>query len=137
MITDMHCHFVPDAFFRFVENRDEFAVKVERAEDEDVSLRIRGVPFDLNTTFFELDRQVARLDRLGIDRTILSLATPFIDYHLEARLATEAARMFNDGLAQAIDGKDRFGGWAFLPLQDPAAAAAELPTFKFVPVRIT
>ncbi len=126
MITDMHCHFVPDAFFRFVERRDEFAVKVERAEGEDVSLRIRGIVFDLNTTFFKLDRQVARLDRFGIDRTILSLATPFIDYHLDARLAVEAARIYNDSLAQAIDGNDRFGGWAFLPLQDPAAAAAEL-----------
>ena len=104
MITDMHCHFVPDAFFRFVEKRDEFAVKVERAEGEDVSLRIRGIVFDLNTTFFKLDRQVARLDRLGIDRTILSLATPFIDYHLDARLAVEAARIYNDRLAQAIDG---------------------------------
>ena len=91
MITDMHCHFVPDAFLRFVEQRDEFAVKVERAEGEDVSLRIRGTVFDLNTTFFKLDRQVARLYRLGIDRTILSLATPFIDYHLEARLAIDGA----------------------------------------------
>ena len=126
MITDMHCHFVPDAFFRFVEKRDEFAIKVVRAEGEDVSLRIRGIPFDLNTTFFKLDRQVARLDRLGIDRTILSLATPLIDYHLDAGLAVEAARIFNDGLAHAIAGKDRFGGWAFLPLQDPHAAAVEL-----------
>jgi aminocarboxymuconate-semialdehyde decarboxylase len=126
MITDMHCHFVPAAFFRFVEGRDEFAVKVERAEGEDLSIRIRGIMFDLNTTFFKLDRQVARLDRLGIDRTILSLATPFIDYHLDARLAVEAARIYNDGLAEAIHGQDRFGGWAFLPLQDPAAAAAEL-----------
>lgn len=126
MITDMHCHFVPDAFLRFVEQRDEFAVKVERAEGEDVSLRIRGIVFDLNTTFFKLDRQVARLDRLGIDRTILSLATPFIDYHLDARLAIEAARIYNDTLAQSIAGRDRFGAWAFLPLQDPDAAAAEL-----------
>ncbi len=38
MITDMHCHFVPDDFLRFVEQRDEFAVKVERAEGEDVSI---------------------------------------------------------------------------------------------------
>jgi len=127
MITDMHCHFVPDAFLRFVEQRDEFAVKVERAEGEDVSLRIRGTVFDLNTTFFKLDRQVARLDRLGIDRTILSLATPFIDYNLDARLAIEAARIYNDALAQSIAGaSNRFGAWAFLPLQDPAAAAAEL-----------
>lgn len=127
MITDMHCHFVPDAFLQFVAKRQEFAVKVERAEGEAVDVRIRGNVFGLNTTFFRLERQIARLDRLGIDRTILSLATPFIDYHLDAPLAIEAARIFNDALAASIStDKTRFGAWAFLPMQDPAAAAAEL-----------
>jgi aminocarboxymuconate-semialdehyde decarboxylase len=123
----MHCHFVPEEFFRFVQKRDEFAVKVERAEGEAVDMRIRGNVFDLNTTFFELKGQIARLQRLGIDRTILSLATPFIDYHQDAKLAIEAAHIFNDALANEIASeKARFGAWAFLPMQDPAAAAAEL-----------
>jgi aminocarboxymuconate-semialdehyde decarboxylase len=127
MITDMHCHFVPAKFFRFLQDRSEFGVKVARQEGDDVDVTIRGRPFELNTTFFSLERQVARLDRLGIDRTILSLATPFIDYHLDARLAIEAARNFNDGLAEAIGrNHPRFGAWAFLPLQNPAASAAEL-----------
>jgi aminocarboxymuconate-semialdehyde decarboxylase len=127
MITDMHCHFVPDEFLDFMQKHDEFAVKVEQAEGEAVDVRIRGTLFDLNTSFFQMDRQVERLDRLGIDRTILSLATPFIDYHLDAKLAIEAARRYNDALARSIAGdKARFGAWAFLPLQDPVAAAAEL-----------
>ena len=127
MITDMHCHFVPDDFFRFARKRDEFAIKIERAEGDAVDVRIRGSRFGLNATFFDLDRQIARLDRLGIDRTILSLATPFIDYHLDAPLAIKAARIFNDALARSIaNEKARFGAWAFLPMQDPAAAAAEL-----------
>ena len=67
MITDMHCHFVPDEFLRFMQKRDEFAVKVERTEGEAVDVRIRDNMFDLNTAFFRMDRQIARLDRLGID----------------------------------------------------------------------
>jgi aminocarboxymuconate-semialdehyde decarboxylase len=127
MITDMHCHFVPEPFLRFVAGRPDFAVEVERQEGETVDVRIRGNLFSLNTTFFDLGRQAARLERLGIDRTILSLATPFIDYHQDARLAVEAARLYNDMLAAAIAAdKTRFGGWAFLPMQDPDAAAAEL-----------
>ena len=127
MITDMHCHFVPEAFLRFVQARDEFAVTVERKDGEAVDVAIRGKLFDLNTTFFSLDAQVARLDRLAIDRTILSLATPFIDYHLDAPIAIEAARIFNDALAETLGRNNaRFGAWAFLPLQDPVAAAAEL-----------
>jgi aminocarboxymuconate-semialdehyde decarboxylase len=127
MITDMHCHFVPEAFLRHVGKREEFAVSILRAEGEAVDVQIRDKVFDLNSTFFDLDRQIARLDRLGINRTILSLATPFIDYHLDTVPAVEAARIFNDALAEAISpAPTRFGGWAFLPLQDPLASAAEL-----------
>jgi aminocarboxymuconate-semialdehyde decarboxylase len=127
MITDIHCHFVPDEFFRFVQRQDAFAVKVVRAEGDACDLNIRGIPFALNSTFFDAGRQIDRLDRLGIDRTILSLATPFIDYSLDAGIAVKAARIYNDSLAETMNKeKARFGAWAFLPMQDPAAAAAEL-----------
>jgi aminocarboxymuconate-semialdehyde decarboxylase len=127
MITDIHCHFVPEQFFKFVQSRDEFAVKVKRREADAVDLDIRDVHFGLNTTFFDMGKQLERMRRDGVERAILSLATPFIDYHLDAKLAVEAARIFNDGLASAIaSDRTRFGGWAVLPMQDPAAAAQEL-----------
>jgi aminocarboxymuconate-semialdehyde decarboxylase len=127
MITDIHCHFVPEPFFKFVQSKDEFAVKIKRREGDAVDLDIRGMHFGLNTTFFEIPKQIERMQRDGVERTILSLATPFIDYHLDAGLAVEAARMFNDGLASAIaSDRIRFGGWAMLPMQDPGAAAQEL-----------
>jgi aminocarboxymuconate-semialdehyde decarboxylase len=127
MITDVHCHFVPDEFLRFVQQRGEFAVRRKRTEGEEIDFDVRGVHFGLNATFFDLERQLRRMDDLGIDRTILSLATPFIDYHLDAALGVEAARTFNDTLARAIAAeRQRFGAWAFLPMQDPVAAAAEL-----------
>jgi aminocarboxymuconate-semialdehyde decarboxylase len=127
MITDIHCHFVPEDFFRFVQSRNEFAIKVKRREGDTVDLDIRGMHFGLNTTFFDMRKQVERMQRDGVERTILSLATPFIDYHLDAKLAVEAARVFNDALASAIaPDRMRFGGWALLPMQDPEAAAREL-----------
>jgi aminocarboxymuconate-semialdehyde decarboxylase len=50
-----------------------------------------------------------------------------VNYYLEAELAVEAARLCNDGLARLVAGNPRrFSAWAFLPMQDPAAAAAEL-----------
>jgi aminocarboxymuconate-semialdehyde decarboxylase len=127
MITDIHCHFVPDDFFRFAQTRDEFAIKIKRREGEAVDLDIRGMHFGLNTTFFEMPRQHERMRRDGVERTILSLATPFIDYHLDARIAVEAARVFNDSLVSEIaSDRAHFGGWALLPMQDPKAAALEL-----------
>jgi aminocarboxymuconate-semialdehyde decarboxylase len=127
MITDIHCHFVPDDFFRFAASHDEFAIKVKRREGDAVDLDIRGMHFGLNTTFFELGKQIERMKRDGVERTILSLATPFIDYHLDAGIAIEAAQVFNDALAAAIaSDRTRFGGWALLPMQNPQAAAQEL-----------
>ena len=127
MITDIHCHFVPQSFFRFVEKESAFAVKVERNEGDAWELNIRGMPFALNSMFYDAKKQIERLDTLGIDRTILSLATPFIDYGLDPKLAVKAARLYNDALAETIGvTPNRFGGWSFLPIQDPAAAAEEL-----------
>jgi aminocarboxymuconate-semialdehyde decarboxylase len=127
MITDIHCHFVPEEFFAFAKSRDEFAIKVKRTEGELVDLDIRGMHFGLNTTFFDMNKQLERMRRDGVERTILSQATPFIDYHSEAKIAAEAARVFNDSLASAIaSDRTRFGGWALLPMQDPQAAAKEL-----------
>jgi aminocarboxymuconate-semialdehyde decarboxylase len=127
MITDVHCHFVPEEFFSFAQSRSELAIKVKRREGDAVDLDIRGMHFGLNTTFFDMRKQVERMQRDGVERTILSLATPFIDYHLDAKLAVEAARVFNDALAGAIaSDRTRFGGWALLPMQDVAAAAQEL-----------
>ncbi|HET7849327.1 MAG TPA: amidohydrolase family protein [Pseudolabrys sp.] len=127
MITDIHRHFVPPEFFEFAKRRDEFAIKIKRTEGDLIDLDIRGMHFGLNKTFFDLSRQTERLRREGVERAILSLATPFIDYHLDGKLAAEGARRFNDALAAAIDGKsETYGAWAFLPMQDPEAAAAEL-----------
>jgi aminocarboxymuconate-semialdehyde decarboxylase len=127
MITDIHCHFVPEEFFRFAQTRDEFAITIKRRESDLVDLDIRGMHFGLNTTFFEMAKQRERMQRDGVERTILSLATPFIDYHLDAKIAVEAARVFNDALASEIaSDRAHFGGWALLPMQDPQAAAAEL-----------
>src|ERR1700704_164858 len=127
MITDVHCHFVPDEFFRFASTREEFAIKVKRREGDAVDLDIRGMHFGLNTTFFEMPKQLERMKRDGVERSILSLATPFIDYHLDAKVAVEAARVFNDALAGVIaPDRVRFGGGALLPMQDPAAASREL-----------
>jgi aminocarboxymuconate-semialdehyde decarboxylase len=127
MITDIHCHYVPDQFFKFARGRPEFAITTKRQNGHIVDLDIHGMHFGLNTTFFEIEKQVERMRRDGIDRAMLSLATPFIDYHLDAALAVEAAVVFNDGLAAAIEpDRSHFGGWAFLPMQDPEAAAREL-----------
>jgi aminocarboxymuconate-semialdehyde decarboxylase len=127
MVTDIHCHFIPDALFQFVQVHPEFATRLTAHEGERIDINVRGMLFGLNPTFFEPSRQIARMDGLGIDRTVISLATPLVNYYLDPKLAVEAARLCNDGFAEVLrSNPKRFAAWAFLPMQDPAAAAAEL-----------
>src|SRR5579883_3483558 len=102
MITDIHRHFVPEEFLQFVLSKKEFGIKATRREGEAADLEFRGVPAALNATFFDLKRQTERLRAEGVERAVLSLATPFIDYRLEPKLAIEAVRLYNDTLAAAI-----------------------------------
>jgi aminocarboxymuconate-semialdehyde decarboxylase len=127
MITDIHCHFIPDAYFRHVQERTEFEVRLLGADGDAVDVECRGARYGLNRTFFEPSLQIERMDALGIDRTVVSLATPLVNYYLDPDLATPAARLCNDGFAALIaEHPKRFAAWAFLPMQDPQAAAAEL-----------
>jgi aminocarboxymuconate-semialdehyde decarboxylase len=127
MITDIHCHFIPENYFQFVQARPEFDVCVINAIGDSVDLQCRGLRYGLNRTFFEPTRQIARMNELGIDRTVVSLATPMVNYYLDPGLAVEAARVCNDGFAElAAMNPTRFAAWAFLPMQEPQAAAAEL-----------
>jgi aminocarboxymuconate-semialdehyde decarboxylase len=127
MITDIHCHFIPDDYFKLVQAKSEFEVRLLGAEGDAVNVACRGAHYGLNRTFFEPAKQIARMDTLGIDRTVVSLATPLVNYYLDPGLASEAARLCNDGFAALIaEHSKRFTAWAFLPMQDPLAAAAEL-----------
>jgi 2,3-dihydroxybenzoate decarboxylase len=75
----------------------------------------------------DVDQRLAEMDRLGIERTVLSLGSngiqDVVDPVRAAALATEA----NDALAVLVRAHpDRFSAFAALPLQDPVAAAGEL-----------
>jgi aminocarboxymuconate-semialdehyde decarboxylase len=127
MIVDIHCHYVPEKYFAFIEREKGYRVSRAPGAGESVEVTVDDLPFGMNKTFFDSDRQIDRMDDLGINLTVVSLATPLINYAVPAETAIAAARIFNDEIAQLRDRRpDRFDGWAFLPMQDPNAAAGEL-----------
>jgi predicted TIM-barrel fold metal-dependent hydrolase len=64
---------------------------------------------------------------MRIERAILSLATPFVTYEVSAAVAREAAELFNNEISAICKlAPDQFAAWAYLPMQDPQAAAREL-----------
>src|SRR5258705_12870604 len=118
MVTDIHCHFIPHELFKFVQARKEFDTRVTAMDGERIDITVRGMHYGLNPTFFEPARPVARMDLLGINRTVISLATPLVNYYLEPRIACEAARPRNDGFAELVASEPgRLLAWAFLPMQ--------------------
>lgn len=71
--------------------------------------------------------RLEEMDRYGIDVEVLSLNSPGIQAETDPKLAVRRAIGVNDFLAGTIaEHPTRFAGFAALPLQDPAAAAAEL-----------
>jgi len=128
LITDIHVHHVPEAFVRLAERAAPFAVRLARSDGESVTLNVGAQHYQLNRTFFDAERLMARMTVMKVERAILSLATPFVNYNVPASLGREAAELYNNEIATLCRAApDRFGGgWAYLPMQDPQAAAGEL-----------
>jgi aminocarboxymuconate-semialdehyde decarboxylase len=84
-------------------------------------VRYRGSPF------MDVDLRIAAMDQAGIDFQVVS-PNPLTYFHfIDAPLALAYCQRHNDALAATIARyPDRLGGFAALPMQDPAAAALEL-----------
>jgi aminocarboxymuconate-semialdehyde decarboxylase len=127
MIVDIHVHHVPEPFVRFVEKAVPYSIRLGVPRGESVTLGVGQLEYGLNRAFFDVERLIARLSEMRVERAVLSLATPFVNYEVPASLAREAAELYNNEIStlrKAVPG--RFEGWALLPMQDPQAAANEL-----------
>jgi aminocarboxymuconate-semialdehyde decarboxylase len=127
MITDIHVHHVPEPFARFVEKAAPYLMHRDPASGETVALNVGPLKYGLNRTFFDLERLIKRMQEMSVDHAVLSLATPFVKFDVPTSLGIEAAQLYNDEIARIHRAApDTFDGWAFLPMQDPEAAANEL-----------
>ncbi|AXI80596.1 amidohydrolase family protein [Peterkaempfera bronchialis] len=71
--------------------------------------------------------RLGEMDATGIDYSLLSLTAPGVQAETDPRRAVTRARRVNDELATIVAAHPtRYGGFATLPMQDPAAAVAEL-----------
>jgi aminocarboxymuconate-semialdehyde decarboxylase len=86
-----------------------------------VGVRYAGSPF------MDLDLRLAAMDELGISLAVLSPNPLTYFSHVEADWADAFCRRHNDELATLVArAPERLAGFAQLPMQDPARAAAEL-----------
>lgn len=130
MTIDVHAHFVPPSILETLRDRGrDFGIDLVETEPGchccrfDSGLTIRPF-FD---RLLDIDARLAEIDRQGIDRQILTLWTDIFGYGLAPDKGRAWHVVMNDSLARLCDDHaDRFWWMASAPLQDAAAASAEL-----------
>ena len=126
-VVDFHNHFYPPEYvgaLRAPDSRSSVRVTVDAEDNPCVHY-----PGDYNILVpghRDIDYRQRVLDEHGVDVQVLTFTTPGV--HVETpELAVEWARMVNDAFAQIVRERGgRFTALATLPLNDPAAAVAEL-----------
>jgi aminocarboxymuconate-semialdehyde decarboxylase len=81
----------------------------------------------LNQQLNDPQRRIEDLEKMGVDRAVISIAPPQFFYHLEGKLALDVCRTQNDRIAAMVEKYPaKFTGMATVPLQNVEGAVAEL-----------
>jgi aminocarboxymuconate-semialdehyde decarboxylase len=128
MMIDMHAHWRPAEVADALRGRTREPRILHNADGIEVLKAPRMGEQKLAEAFDDVAFHLARMDRQGVETSVLSLLGSFCWVEaLPAEESTALCRKINDGLS-AICQKhpSRFAAFAALPLSDMAAAAAEL-----------
>jgi aminocarboxymuconate-semialdehyde decarboxylase len=111
---DAHNHYFPKFYVDLFErNKDRFWVKD--------SYR----PIDERS--YDLESRTKEMDKVGIDKAVLSLGPPGVDRTDSIQESISLAKAVNDEIAKSCkDHENKFVGVATLPLLDVSAAVEEL-----------
>lgn len=125
MIIDFHNHYFPPAYLDEIrKGPSNFQVT-----EDDEGNPVLHSPGDYNVVVpghRDLEHRLEDLDRVGVDRQVLSFTAPGTSIEEPTR-AVELARIVNDELAKAVEAHpDRFSALGHLPMTVPEAAANEL-----------
>lgn len=126
-MIDIHTHFIPPEFVGDARaGRALDRITIEHRDGAEWLAHPQGYRYPLSPEFFDVQAKHREMDRLGIDRAVLSLTPTLFFYWLEAAAAREFCQQANTSMAAFVAQSDRLDGLAVVPLQDPDAATAEL-----------
>lgn len=136
-VVDIHAHAVLEATFGAA---GAFGPELGSEPDGTPVFRIgdyrlRGVRYR-GSAFMDVGVRLAAMDRAGIDWQLLSPNPLTYFHHIPAADAVAFCRRHNDALAALVaEHPGRLGAAAALPMQDVAAAIAELRRVKAIGMR--
>jgi len=124
---DIHAHIIPPAFISSLKEGDygvEIAIDNGTVHASLAGGETIGV---LRAELSDMEARLAAMDGSGVDIQVLAGWIDLNGYTLEHAQGASYSRLFNESLADvAAAHPDRFLALANVPLQTPAAAAAEL-----------
>lgn len=128
MRIDVHNHVIPARVVEHIASEPErFFARIEGESDVRRIVHDQGYVYPLFAEFHDVDAKLESMDRRGIDVALLSPAPPMFYYWADVDLASTAARLVNDGIADMVAAKpSRLRGMATVPMQHPDAAVDEL-----------
>ncbi len=81
----------------------------------------------IDSNCFRAEDRFRDMERMGIDKQVLSTIPVLFNYWAKPTDALETARFFNDHIAQTVlENPERFIGLGTVPLQDPERSIGEL-----------
>jgi aminocarboxymuconate-semialdehyde decarboxylase len=130
MIIDMHSHTVANAIKRVgADEVNWHGVKLQADPEGGLRFHVANHKGRLPWGNFRAtpEDRIRLLDDFGIDFQLLSMSPALWQFKADPADGLAAAREFNNDVAEiCLAYPTRFGGFAWLPLQDPKASADEL-----------
>ena len=132
-VIDPHTHIHPQSFLEDV-RQGRFGRAIEIKQDNGNEMMLTqgkvlspvGMPL-----YYELESRFKDMERMGVDRQVLSVRPAMALYAIEAEANKDIAAALNDGMSALVrEYPDKFSCMATVPLQDPPAAAEELERTK-------
>jgi predicted TIM-barrel fold metal-dependent hydrolase len=133
-MIDMHAHWKPGEVADALRARVK-EPRIVRDGDGVEVLKTRMGEEPLGTAFDDVDYHLARMDRQGVDVSVLSVVGGFCWIESQApEVSLPLCRRVNDRFSAICqEHPGRFAGFAALPLTDMGAAAAELERVMGLP----
>jgi aminocarboxymuconate-semialdehyde decarboxylase len=129
MRIDLHTHIIPQRWEDFASRYGggRWPRLVPRDACHATIMTGDAVFREVTDRSWDPETRIEDMDRLGIDRQVLSPPPVMFCYWAEARAGRAFARMQNESMAAIVARRpQRFIGMATVPLQDPGAAIEEL-----------
>lgn len=121
-IVDIHCHFYPKAYLEVLQR----VIRNDSSAWGRAAQSLLDNQFNSHPAMTGIEAHIEDMDRNGVTVEALSLSTP-MSYFSEEKDAVEAAKIFNDSLAEiCAKYPGRFKAFASLPLPHTDASLKEL-----------